>query len=98
MTFEQAPTTEADAREFGLHKTQGGWRMGLLVARNVERQGPGGLSIGQMTNGKVAANEFAKRAGLYDHKIVIRYLDRWDEYAADDTVPHSTELSPGDED
>jgi hypothetical protein len=30
------PTTELDAREFGIHVRQGGWRLGLLVARNVE--------------------------------------------------------------
>jgi hypothetical protein len=93
MAFE----TEADAREFGLHKKQGGWRMGLLVARNVER-GEGGPRTGSFDPvSKVSAREFAEKAGLSGHKQVIRYLDRWDEYADDGLVPPSTELSPGDE-
>ena len=28
---------ELDAHEFGLHLKQGGWRLGLLVARDVNR-------------------------------------------------------------
>lgn len=29
-------TVDSDAREFGQHFRQGGWRLGLLVARNVK--------------------------------------------------------------
>ena len=81
MTFEQDSLVEADAREFGLHVRQGGWRMGLVVARNVERVGPGARTdLGQMTEvKKLSAQSFAERAGLSGHKQVIRYLDRWNE-------------------
>lgn len=95
---------ETDAREFGEHVKAGGWRLGFLVARNVEvGKGHGGdrrsedFQPGNYPVEKVAAAKFAQMAGLSDHKIVTRYLSAWDAYAADGKVPASADLSPGDE-
>jgi hypothetical protein len=91
---------EVDAHEFGTHLRQGGWRLGLLVARNVER-GRAGRPPENRGNhpdsGKVSAAEFARMAGLSDHKIVLRYLDAWDRYASEGKVKDSVSLSPEDE-
>ena len=91
---------EQDAREFGLHVKQGGWRLALLVARNVKR----GTGAGERTDlqprgnrpkvGKVSAREFSEWAQT-DHKRVLRYLDAWDKAAKDGIVPPASDLTPG---
>lgn len=95
---------EQDAQEFGVYVKQGGWRLGLLVARNVERgKGHGGdrRSRNQPRNSaveKVGAAKFAEKAGIPSgHSLVLRYLDAWDRYAEDGMVPPSRELKPGSE-
>lgn len=89
-----------DAREFGLHVKQGGWRLGLLVARNVEK----GKGQGSRTDlpttveklAKVSCVEFAQIAGCSDKKVA-RHLDAWNRAAADGLVPPADTLSPGEE-
>ncbi|MCX5045500.1 hypothetical protein OG921_20240 [Aldersonia sp. NBC_00410] len=55
-----------DAREFGQHFKQGGWRLGLLVARNVEHGGAGGRPAENRSlengSGKVSMSQFADLA------------------------------------
>lgn len=99
---EVSPMIEMDAHEFGLHLKQGGWRLGLLVARDVEpgegessgvvRSDRAGLAEGQ----KISAVRFAEMAGTH-HSRVMRYYRAWERYAAKGRVPHASELSPGDE-
>lgn len=60
---EAQVSVEQDAREFGRTISQGGWRLGLLVARNVSKGvGTGGNpSVTRVTDdGRVSAKEFAK--------------------------------------
>lgn len=94
---------EMDAQEFGLHLKQGGWRLGLLVARDVE-PGEGDPSVttrerAASVEGKVSAGEFARMAFGTDgaRNKVMRYYRAWERYAAKGRVPHAADLSPGDE-
>lgn len=95
---------ECDAREFGQHVKLGGWRLGLLVARNVEAgAGNGGDRRSDQWNnctaetGKVSANEFARRAGVSRPKV-MRYLEAWNKASADiEELPTADELAPGNE-
>jgi hypothetical protein len=80
-----------DAREFGIHTKQGGWRLGLLVARNVEKD-----SRKTVSHEKVSAAEFARTADT-SAKTVLQYLKAWNKAAKDGHVPSSLELSPGEE-
>jgi len=56
----------------------GGWRLGLLVARNVERGTAGRPSDNRYncTDLKLSATRFAEMAGVSRPKV-IRYLDAW---------------------
>lgn len=90
------PEVKADAQEFGLYTRQGGWRLGLLVARNVQQGKGQGSRTDTFPNGKVSANAFAKQAGVSVNKI-LRYLEAWDRYASEGKVKESASLSPGDE-
>lgn len=74
-----------DALEFGQHVKLGGWRLGLLVARNVEKAKAGvrrGSDFNWNQNGKVNAKQFAEKAGV-GHAKVLRYLEAWNKAAAD---------------
>ena len=91
-----------DAREFGLHIKQGGWRLGLLVARNVA---PGAGTGGGGTDGshrsnrngeKVSARSFAEEAGTGPARV-LRYLTGWEKAAGTGTVPHAADLNPDSE-
>ena len=86
----QIATVQTDAREFGIHIKQGGWRLGLLVARNVSK----GNDRAAQTRQKISAREFAKLAGT-THDRVLRYLDAWELAADAGLVPHAAELTPG---
>lgn len=67
----------------GQHVKLGGWRLGLLVARNVEKSSRGGdTTISQLGNGKLPAYRFAELAGVGKNKV-LRYLEAWNR-AADD--------------
>lgn len=92
-----AAQIEGDAHEFGLHLKEGGWRLGLLVARCVQ---PGFMSNQHTPSsndeGKVSMAAFAGLAGIGDHRV-RRYYDAWERAAAKGKVPHADALSPGDE-
>lgn len=87
-----------DAREFGLHVKQGGWRLGLLVARNVQKlqSGSGGDPGAITPGGKVSARQFAEIAGCGKDRV-SRYLDAWNRAATAGHVDPADELSPGQE-
>lgn len=94
------PNIEIDAKEFGEHVRNGGWRLGLLVARSVAA----GTGQGSRTNlaefsakfPKISTRAFARQAGgSITDKTVSKYLNAWNMAAADEIVPASSELSPG---
>lgn len=91
-------TTEADAKEFGLHVKQGGWRLGLLVARNVEKgAGEGGDPHRNDRYGaKVSAQQFGRDSSTSAPRI-LRYLAAWEKAAAAGHVPHAADLTPGED-
>lgn len=94
--------TQADAQEFGQHVRQGGWRLGLLVARNVEQgNGHGGDRKSDHRNdrtvdpsAKVSGNEFARLSGVSRPKV-LRYLSAWNLAAEQGIVPPASDLTPG---
>lgn len=89
--------TVADAAEFGIHVRQGGWRLGLLVARNVTRSKPGSTKIvARATIKKVSATQFAKSSGTSADRV-LRYLDAWKAAADQGHVPMPDTLTPGEE-
>lgn len=85
-----------DADEFGAHVKAGGWRLGLLVARNVTPAKPGkpDALVTRVTNRKVSAQEFGRRSGTSAPRV-LRYLTAWDNAADAGIVPASADLSPG---
>lgn len=98
-TAEMNAAIEADAREFGLHDRQGPWRLGLLVARNVAKRpvGKPPANVSRETyGGKVSASEFAHVSGTTTKRVLL-HLKAWDKAAREGWVPHSSQLSPGQE-
>lgn len=100
----QRYSTELDASEFGNHVRQGGWRLGLLVARNVEK-GIGASagsnqyavrSVPTGTDQKVSAREFAELSGVGKNRV-LRYLEAWNLAAEQGIVPKSWSLTPGED-
>lgn len=93
------PNIEMDAKEFGEHVRNGGWRLGLLVARSVESLGRGRPSKSDNSEfAKIGANAFAHKSGAsISDKTVTKYLDAWDAASveAENGIPHSTALLPG---
>lgn len=90
---------EFDALEFGQHVKLGGWRLGLLVARNVEKSKAGrpAANRNNCNDFKMSATKFAELAGVSTPKV-LRYLDAWNKAAADiEELPSSDELAPGNE-
>lgn len=86
-----------DAQEYGRHIKQGGWRMGLLVARCVEKgKGTGRPPKGVKTSSieKVSAVAFSKSAGTSDDRV-LRHLDAWNKAAEAGVVPDAAKLKPG---
>lgn len=88
---------KTDAHEFGLHVRQGGWRLGLLVARNVEP----GTGSGDRTDleprhdrAKVSATQFAEASGTSKTRV-MRYVTAWEKAAKAGLVPHAAELKHG---
>lgn len=89
---------ELDAHEFGLHLKEGGWRLGLLVARSVE-PGEGMSERGSRRRvrdgeGKISASRFAEQAGTTNDRV-MRYYRAWERFAAKGKVPHADTLIPG---
>ncbi len=101
--FESSATTsliEGDAQEFGLHLKEGGWRLGLLVARSVEPGLQGNQHVPAANDaGKVSASQFGRFAFGHENgeNRVMRYYRAWERAAEKGKVPHSSELSPGQE-
>lgn len=87
---------KADAKEYGRHVRQGGWRLGLLVARCVEKSRPGPVRHDR-DDPRVSASEFARIAGGGDGATnrVLRYLDAWNKAAEAGIVPDVSKLNPG---
>lgn len=90
-------STHDDAEEFGRHVRSGGWRLGLLVARNVERGvgNPAATRVNRRAS-KVSLREFARDSGTSDHRVA-RFLDAWERAADAGLVPHASELATGEE-
>lgn len=88
-----------DAAEFGRIVKQGGWRLGLLVARNVQVvEGKGTRTDLQLVgSSKVSPGQFAKLSGVSDETVRL-YWHAWNFAAKAGKVISSEELSPGDED
>ncbi len=91
-----------DAREFGQHFKQGGWRLGFLVARCCDPSSKGGRppkdeNRSQVnSSGKVSFRQFAEMAGV--SPAHVSYCFRaWESAADDDHVPHAENLSPDDD-
>ncbi|MCV7030253.1 hypothetical protein [Mycobacterium sherrisii] len=67
---------DEDARVFGQH-FEGGWQLGLLVARNVHKRARAGRPAkSERVRNKVTCGEFAKLAGVSDRTIQW-YWDTW---------------------
>lgn len=90
----EARSITSDAKEFGLHMRQGGWRLGLLVARNVV-VAPGRVAPETLLP-KVNATHFAKIAGTSNDRV-LRHLAAWERAANAGLVPHARDLDPGNE-
>lgn len=101
------PNIEIDAKEFGEHVRNGGWRLGLLVARSVEVSAGHGVNLSgpnapkdaqDCASSKVSQRAFARQASLSTGgNTVSKYLNAWNLAAADGHVPASSTLSPGQE-
>ncbi len=96
---DETPSIDLDAKEFGRHSKQGGWRLGLLVARCCTKEQQGKRTdLGTSSDvEKVSCSEFARRAGVSD-RTVRYYLDAWDLAAKDGVRQASSKLHPGDDD
>lgn len=92
--------TEHDAREFGLHVKQGAWRLGLLVARNVQpgngQSERGSRRRNDRSDEKISASKFAELSGTSQPRV-MRYLNAWNRAAEAGLVPMSRDLMPGDD-
>lgn len=90
--------TNEDAREFGEHVKHGGWRLGLLVARSVEKGvgNPAVAHASQSRGVKMSASEFARVSGTSTDRV-LRYLTGWEKAADQGRVPHASTLAPGQE-
>lgn len=91
-TPHAAATVTTDAHEFGIHVHQGGWRLGMLVARNVVKS-PGRVAAATLAP-KTNATRFAKDSKTTVDRV-LRYLDAWEAGAEAGHVPHATDLQPG---
>jgi hypothetical protein len=91
---------QSDAAEFGQAVRCGGWRLGLLVARNVE-PGTGGPRPAEPRTGaqleKVSGHQFAELAGV-SARTVDYYYKAWQLAAKAKLVPDAKTIQPGDED
>jgi hypothetical protein len=90
---------KADALEYGAHIRSGGWRLGLLVARSVEKgagsgRPPKNPSGGRQVSGKASIEAFAKQAGVGRDRVRT-HLNGWNNAAEDGIVPSSENLSVG---
>ena len=92
--MDTSEKVKEDAAEFGVHVKAGGWRLGLLVARNVEKGQGGPRTVSTGTVSKVTAREFAEASGTSPARV-LRYLKAWESAAKDNIVPAADRLRPG---
>lgn len=86
-----------DAARFGGH-FEGGWQLGLLVARNVyKRAGAGRPPKSEQVRIKVSPKQFADKAGVSDRTVQL-YYDTWQLAAEEGHCTPAEKLSPGDDD
>lgn len=86
-----------DAARFGGH-FEGGWQLGLLVARNVyKRAGAGRPPKSEQVRIKVSPKQFAEKAGVSDRTVQL-YYDTWQLAAEEGHCTPAEKLSPGDDD
>lgn len=91
-----------DAAEFGVGVRCGGWRLGLLVARNVAPGKAGrpkaedNHSLENDSPVKVSMNQFAELAGVSVSHVKY-YYDAWELAAEAKLVPSADSIAPGDE-
>lgn len=95
------PNIEIDLKELSEHVRNGGWRLGLLVARSVEiGAGHGGdrrtnqASFLTLDEYKISLGAASSKTGI-SRNTVKKYLESWDMAATDGIVPPSSELTPG---
>lgn len=88
---------DCDATEFGKHFKQGGWRLGLLVARNCESKQGKRTDLATSGEVKVSCEEFAAKAGV-GSTTVKYYFAAWELAAEAGYCLPAKELSPGDDD
>jgi hypothetical protein len=90
---------ERDAAEFGIGVRCGGWRLGLLVARNVEPGTAGRPTEESRTSAqltKVSGRKFAEMAGV-SARSVDYYYKAWDLAAQAGLVPKADQIAFGDD-
>lgn len=88
---------DCDAIEFGSHFKQGGWRLGLLVARNCEPKQGKRTDLATSGEVKVSCEEFATKAGV-SSSTVKYYYAAWELAAESGYCLSAKELSPGQDD
>lgn len=95
---------EQDAQEYGAHVRGGDWRLGLLVARNVEKgrndakfgaESPGAGDLPDPEDRKISIVAFAAKAKVGKEKVG-NHLNMWEKAAAAGLVPAASGLNPGD--
>lgn len=100
MALKKQPNQlQSDATEFGIGVRCGGWRLGLLVARNVEpgQAGrPAGNTSPVMDSSKVSMTKFAELAGTSQSQVTY-YYKAWQLAAKANLVPNAAAIQPGDE-
>lgn len=96
---KQVSQTQRDAEEFGIGVRCGGWRLGLLVARNVApaKAGRPKADNHSLENEKVSMNRFAELAGVSPSHVKYHY-DAWEFASQAGLVPSSGLITVGDED
>lgn len=95
---KQVSQTQRDAEEFGIGVRCGGWRLGLLVARNVApaKAGRPKADNHSLENEKVSMNRFAELAGVSPSHVKYHY-DAWEFAAQAGLVPAADKITMGDE-
>jgi hypothetical protein len=88
---------EDDAAVFG-GNFEGGWQLGLLVARNVHKRTQAGRpSKSEQVRNKVSCAKFAEKAEVSERTVQLFY-DAWQLAAEAGHCTSADELLPGEED
>lgn len=100
VTRKKPDQLTTDAQEFGRAVRCGGWRLGLLVARNVApakagRPAAENASL-EMDSAKVSMTKFAEIAGV-SQSHVSYYYKAWELAAKAGLVPSAQSVDPGEE-